>query len=47
MTVVAEWVSTEEQAKRLRVLGCDYLQGHRIGEAVRPEDIVRDLVRVR
>jgi EAL domain-containing protein (putative c-di-GMP-specific phosphodiesterase class I) len=47
MTVVAEWVSTEEQAKRLRVLGCDYLQGNRIGEAVRPEDIVRDLVRVR
>jgi diguanylate cyclase (GGDEF)-like protein/PAS domain S-box-containing protein len=47
MTVVAEWVSTEEQAKRLRVLGCDYLQGNRIGEAVRPEDIVRELVRVR
>lgn len=46
MTVVAEWVSTEEQSKRLRVLGCDYLQGNRIGEAVRPEEFVRGISRV-
>jgi EAL domain-containing protein (putative c-di-GMP-specific phosphodiesterase class I) len=39
-------VSTEEQSKRLRVLGCDYLQGNRIGEAVRPEEFVRGISRV-
>ncbi len=47
MTVVAEWVSTEEQAKRLRVLGCDHLQGNRIGEAVAAEEFARTLARVR
>ena len=47
MTVVAEWVSTEEQAKRLRVLGCDHLQGNRIGEAVAAEEFARVLARVR
>jgi len=47
MTVVAEWVSTEEQAKRLRVLGCDHLQGNRIGEAVAADDFARTLARVR
>ena len=31
MAVVAEWVTTEEQVQRLRLLGCDYMQGHRIG----------------
>lgn len=31
MAVVAEWVSTEDQVQRLRLLGCDYMQGHRIG----------------
>ena len=46
MTVVAEWVSTEEQSKRLRVLGCDYLQGNRVGEAMRPEELVRGIARV-
>ena len=46
MTVVAEWVSTEEQAKRLRVLGCDHLQGNRIGEAVAAEEFARALARV-
>ncbi|MFM8390259.1 MAG: putative bifunctional diguanylate cyclase/phosphodiesterase, partial [Actinomycetota bacterium] len=47
MTVVAEWVSTEEQAKRLRVLGCDHLQGNRIGEAVAAEEFARALADVR
>lgn len=47
MTVVAEWVSTEEQAKRLRVLGCDHLQGNRIGEPVAADEFARTLARVR
>lgn len=47
MTVVAEWVSTEEQAKRLRVLGCDHLQGNRIGEATSAEEFARELARTR
>jgi diguanylate cyclase (GGDEF)-like protein/PAS domain S-box-containing protein len=34
MSVVAEWVTTDEQTTRLRILGCDALQGHRIGEPV-------------
>jgi diguanylate cyclase (GGDEF)-like protein/PAS domain S-box-containing protein len=47
MTVVAEWVSTEEQMKRLKVLGCDYLQGNRIGEALTAAEFIRELVRTR
>ena len=47
MTVVAEWVSTEDQAKRLRVLGCDHLQGNRIGEPVAADEFARTLARVR
>lgn len=47
MTVVAEWVSTEEQAKRLRVLGCDHLQGNRIGEPLAADEFARTLARVR
>ncbi len=47
MTVVAEWVSTEDQAKRLRVLGCDHLQGNRIGEPVASDEFARALARVR
>jgi EAL domain-containing protein (putative c-di-GMP-specific phosphodiesterase class I) len=31
MAVVSEWVTTEDQVQRLRLLGCDYMQGHRIG----------------
>ena len=45
MTVIAEWVSTEEHMKRLKVLGCDYLQGNRIGEAHNAETFVRELSR--
>jgi EAL domain-containing protein (putative c-di-GMP-specific phosphodiesterase class I) len=47
MTVVAEWVSTEEQMKRLRVLGCDHLQGNRIGEPAAADEFARTLARVR
>ena len=43
MTVVAEWVTTEEQSKRLRVLGCDYLQGNRIGEPASTDEFARAL----
>lgn len=32
MVVCAEWVATEDHVQRLRVLGCDLLQGHRIAE---------------
>jgi EAL domain-containing protein (putative c-di-GMP-specific phosphodiesterase class I) len=46
MTVVAEWVTTEEQVKRLRVLGCDHLQGNRIGEPVAADEFARTLSRV-
>jgi len=34
MSVIAEWVTTDEQVTRLRILGCDALQGRRIGEPV-------------
>ena len=47
MTVIAEWVSSEEQTKRLRVLGCDYLQGNRIGEPAGPEEFARTLANAR
>ena len=32
MSVIAEWVTTDDQSQRLRLLGCDYVQGNRIGE---------------
>jgi EAL domain-containing protein (putative c-di-GMP-specific phosphodiesterase class I) len=32
MSVVAEWVTTEDQYQRLRMLGCDFVQGYRLGE---------------
>jgi EAL domain-containing protein (putative c-di-GMP-specific phosphodiesterase class I) len=34
MQVVAEWVSSPDQLRRLRVLGCDMVQGHMLGEPV-------------
>lgn len=33
MSVIAEWVTTEDQMQRLRLLGCDLMQGNRVGEA--------------
>jgi EAL domain-containing protein (putative c-di-GMP-specific phosphodiesterase class I) len=30
--VVAEWVTSAEQLHRLRMLGCDFVQGHLLGE---------------
>ncbi|MBI4884689.1 MAG: EAL domain-containing protein [Actinobacteria bacterium] len=32
MQVLAEWVTSEDQLRRLRVLGCDLVQGHLLGE---------------
>ena len=32
MQVVAEWVSSADQLRRLRLLGCDLVQGHLLGE---------------
>ena len=34
MAVIAEWVTTDQQVERLRLLGCDLLQGYRVGEPV-------------
>jgi segregation and condensation protein B len=39
----AEWVTTDEQATRLRILGCDALQGHRIGEPVPADEFARSV----
>ena len=32
MSVIAEWVTTDDQTQRLRILGCDFVQGNRIAE---------------
>lgn len=44
MSVVAEWVQSNEQLQRLRLLGCDHAQGNHICE---PTDIdgIRDFIR--
>lgn len=39
LKVVAEGVETEEQARFLRLLGCDELQGYLFGRPVGPEEI--------
>jgi diguanylate cyclase (GGDEF)-like protein/PAS domain S-box-containing protein len=41
MTVVAEGVETDEQAKELRLLGCEYAQGFLYGQAMSAEDARR------
>jgi EAL domain-containing protein (putative c-di-GMP-specific phosphodiesterase class I) len=38
MAVIAEWVTTDSQVTRLRALGCDLLQGYRIGRPVSAVD---------
>ena len=38
MSVVAEWVTTEDQIQRLRLLGCDLMQGNRVGQAATADD---------
>ncbi|MFZ1488909.1 MAG: EAL domain-containing protein [Ilumatobacteraceae bacterium] len=34
MAVIAEWVTTDRQLERLRLLGCDFVQGYKLGEPV-------------
>ena len=38
MAVIAEWVTTDAQVTRLRALGCDLMQGYRIGRPVNAVD---------
>lgn len=40
MAVVAEWVSSDEQNQRLRLLGCDFVQGNHIAKPVSAGDFV-------
>jgi diguanylate cyclase (GGDEF)-like protein len=44
LVVCAEWVTTDDHVQRLKVLGCDLLQGHRIGEPV-PAEVFAEKVR--
>ena len=45
LLVCAEWVTTEDHVQRLKVLGCDLLQGNRIGEPVAAEAFAEKLRR--
>lgn len=45
LVVCAEWVTTEDHVQRLKVLGCDLLQGNRIGEPVTAEIFVEKIQR--
>ncbi len=46
MSVIAEWVSSDEQNRRLRLLGCDYVQGNHIAEPVVASEFVPLVVEV-
>jgi EAL domain-containing protein (putative c-di-GMP-specific phosphodiesterase class I) len=41
LSVCAEWVTSDDQLQRLRVLGCDLVQGNRIGAAATAEEFAR------
>ena len=45
LIVCAEWVTTEDHVQRLKVLGCDLLQGNRIGEPTSAEAFATKLRR--
>ena len=45
LVVCAEWVTTQDHVQRLKVLGCDLLQGNRIGEPVSAQDFALRLNR--
>ena len=47
MSVVAEWVTTQDQAQRLRLLGCDFLQGNFISEPVLAHEFGAQVVQTR
>jgi EAL domain-containing protein (putative c-di-GMP-specific phosphodiesterase class I) len=34
MSVIAEWVTSDDQIQRLRILGCDFVQGNRVGQPI-------------
>ena len=38
LVVCAEWVTTDDHVQRLKILGCDLLQGNRLGEPVPAEE---------
>ncbi|NBU15773.1 MAG: bifunctional diguanylate cyclase/phosphodiesterase [Actinobacteria bacterium] len=41
LSVCAEWVTSDDQLQRLRVLGCDLVQGNRIGAAATADEFAR------
>lgn len=41
LVVIAEWVGTDDQVQRLRVLGCDLLQGNRIGAPMSADNLTQ------
>lgn len=43
MQVVAEWVTSPDQLQRLRLLGCDFVQGHLVGEPTPVEGLTARL----
>jgi EAL domain-containing protein (putative c-di-GMP-specific phosphodiesterase class I) len=47
MSVVAEWVTTQDQAQRLRLLGCDFVQGNFVGQPVLAHEFGAKLVQAR
>jgi EAL domain-containing protein (putative c-di-GMP-specific phosphodiesterase class I) len=46
MTVVAEWVSSADQLRRLRALGCDVVQGNFLCGAVEFDELRTTLTRI-
>jgi EAL domain-containing protein (putative c-di-GMP-specific phosphodiesterase class I) len=45
LVVCAEWVTTEDHVQRLKALGCDLLQGNRIGEPIAADAFAQKLQR--
>ena len=41
LVVIAEWVGTDDQMQRLRVLGCDLLQGNRIAAPMSTDNLTQ------
>ena len=39
-TLFSEWVTTDDQTQRLRILGCDFVQGNRIAEPMTAAEFV-------
>ena len=47
LSVCAEWVTTDDQLARLRLLGCDLVQGNRIGSTADSAEFTDRLARLR